>query len=306
MALNHVVALAGGVGGAKLAYGLAKILPVGSLTVIVNVGDDFQHYGLHISPDLDTVMYTLADIANPQTGWGLKDESWQMLGMLENYGETGWFRLGDQDIATHVLRTHLLQQGETLTIVVRKMSQALGIQQTLLPATNERFATMIDTLEYGTLPFQHYFVRYRWQPTVTKIWYDGNAAITGDILNALEKADAIVICPSNPILSIDPMLAIGDFRNRLLQRSIPCVAVSPLIGGKALKGPADKLMREMGYEPSNAGIWRYYAGLIDGLVVNQGEAVREGKTQETDILMSTPADRERLAHEVLSYAESLI
>lgn len=305
MAVKNVVALAGGVGGAKLAHGLARCLPPGHLTVIVNVGDDFTHYGLHISPDLDTVMYTLAEIANPQTGWGLVDESWQMLGMLEKYGEPPWFRLGDRDIATHILRTHLLTQGETLTTIVRKMSQALQIDHTILPATNDHFATMVDTAEHGTLVFQHYFVRHRWQPTVTRIWYDGNATITDEAAYVLEKADAIVICPSNPILSIDPILSVGDMRDRLRLRRVPCVAVSPLIHGKAVKGPADKIMRELGVDASNTGIARYYDRLIDALVVDKGDAPQQGAYLETNILMLTPADRERLAREILQFLEGM-
>ncbi len=301
MAIKNVVALAGGVGGAKLAYGLAKLLP--ELTVIVNVGDDFTHYGLHISPDLDTVMYTLAEIANPQTGWGLMDESWQMLGMLERYGEMPWFRLGDKDVATHLLRSYRLQQGETLTAIVRTLSQALHIQQTILPVTDDRFATMVDTVEQGTLPFQHYFVRYRWQPTVTRIWYNGDATITTEVVQALEKAEAIVICPSNPILSIDPILAVGDLRERLRQRAVPCAAVSPLIHGQAVKGPADKIMRELGFETSSTGIATFYDGLIDVLFVDKGDIPQHGRYLETDILMPTPSDRVRLAKEILDFLE---
>lgn len=307
MAIKNVVALAGGVGGAKLAYGLAKVLPPESLTVIVNVGDDFRHYGLHISPDLDTVMYTLAEVANTQTGWGLADESWQLLGMLEKYGETAWFRLGDKDVATHLLRTHLLKQGETLTAIVRKMSRALGIQQTMLPATNDLFATMLDTLEYDTLNFQEYFVRYRWQPTVTKIWYDGNATASNDVIEAFDNADAIVICPSNPLLSIDPILAVGNLRDRLRQRHVPCVAVSPLIQGKAVKGPADKLMQELGFEASNNGINAFYEGLIDALVVEKGDRPsQQGVFLETTILMTTPEERERLANDILIFMERVL
>lgn len=307
MAIKNVVALAGGVGGAKLAYGLAKVLPPESLTAIVNVGDDFRHYGLHISPDLDTVMYTLAEVANTQTGWGLADESWQLLEMLEKYGETAWFRLGDKDVATHLLRTHLLKQGETLTAIVRKMSRALGIQQTMLPATNDLFATMLDTLEYDTLNFQEYFVRYRWQPTVTKIWYDGNATASNDVIEAFDNADAIVICPSNPLLSIDPILAVGNLRDRLRQRHVPCVAVSPLIQGKAVKGPADKLMQELGFEASNNGINAFYEGLIDALVVEKGDRPsQQGVFLETTILMTTPEERERLANDILIFMERVL
>ncbi|MFP4323097.1 MAG: 2-phospho-L-lactate transferase CofD family protein, partial [Anaerolineales bacterium] len=175
MALEHIVALAGGVGGAKLAHGLAQILRPEQLTIIGNVGDDFQHYGLHISPDLDTVMYTLAGLANPETGWGVRDESWRMLDMLRYYGQAPWFGLGDRDLATHLLRRQGLDAGETLTAITARLCAALGIQSHLLPVTDDPFATMLDTREHGTLAFQEYFVKHRWQPTVTRIWYAGQA-----------------------------------------------------------------------------------------------------------------------------------
>lgn len=295
-----IVALAGGVGGAKLADGLAKVLPAGELTVIVNIGDDFSHYGLHISPDLDTVMYTLAGIANPQTGWGLQNESWGMLNQLQAYGEDPWFGLGDRDLATHLYRTQKLAQGARLSEITTQMSQALGIQQNILPASDERFATMIDTEEAGTLPFQVYFVKHRWQPTAQRIWFDGNAQPSPAVISALDSAEAIIVCPSNPILSIDPILAIGDLRERLRGRRVPCIAVSPLIHGQALKGPAAKIMLELGYPASTEGILRYYEGLIDTLVVDQGDqAETEHAILETDILMKNDADRQRLAKEIL-------
>lgn len=307
MALNKLVALAGGVGGAKLAAGLARVLPPGALTVIVNVGDDFQHYGLHISPDLDTVMYTLAGINNQETGWGLAGESWQMLAMLERYGQQPWFRLGDQDLATHLLRSYALQQGQSLTQITQQMAQALGITQHLLPATDARWATMVDTVELGTLPFQEYFVRQRWQPTVRQIWYDGDAAAapTTTVLSALTSAEAVIICPSNPLLSIDPILSLGDMRKHLRNRQGPCVAVSPLLHGQAVKGPAQKLMQELGLEASTSGIARYYEGLIDGLVVDHGDAPTTGEFMETNILMPTPEAQTRLAQEVLQWIEVL-
>jgi LPPG:FO 2-phospho-L-lactate transferase len=307
VALERVVALAGGVGGAKLADGLARILPPGGLHVIVNIGDDFEHYGLHIAPDLDTVMYTLAGIANPETGWGLGGESWQTLGMLQKYGQTPWFRLGDQDFATHILRTHALRQGQTLTALTQTLCAALGLQQTILPASDDRVPTRVDTLEYGTLPFQEYFVRQRWQPTVQRVWYDGikEAKPTAQVITALDQADAIVICPSNPILSIDPILALGDLRERLAQRRVPCVAVSPLISGRAVKGPAQKILVELGMQSSTQGLMDFYRGLIDGLVVEHGDALAQGTFLETKILMESRLDREHLAQQVLSWVKRL-
>jgi LPPG:FO 2-phospho-L-lactate transferase len=303
MALEHVVAFAGGVGGAKLADGLAQILPPGALTVIVNIGDDFEHYGLHISPDLDTVMYTLAEVANPETGWGLAGESWQMLGMMERYGEMPWFRLGDRDVATHLMRISMLKEGHTLTKVTKHLSKALGIQQTILPVSDKRLSTMIDTVEGETLAFQDYFVRQRWQPVVKRIWYNGggNAEPSSEMLAALDQADAIVICPSNPVLSIEPMLIIGDLRQRLEKHKAIRVAVSPLIHGQAVKGPAQKIMTELGLDASTAGLQKFYRGLIDGMVVERGDALDSGSFLETDIMMKTRADRARLAREVLDW-----
>lgn len=300
MALKHVVAFAGGVGGAKLADGLARLLPDHALTVIVNIGDDFERYGLHISPDLDTVTYTLGGVANSETGWGLAGESWQTLEMLHTYGEEPWFRLGDKDIATHLLRTSLLREGVTLTAITDRLRQALNIRQYIRPASDDRCATMVDTVEHGTLAFQEYFVRHRWQPTVRRVWYDGveKAMPSLEVVAALENADAIIICPSNPVLSIDPILALGDVRSRLLNRRVPCVAVSPLIHGQAVKGPAPKIMQELGQAASTEGLLAFYNGLIDLLIVDHGDG--QGQlTWETDILMPAPTDRERLARDVL-------
>lgn len=307
MAIERVVALAGGVGGAKLADGLASILPADHLSVVVNIGDDFQHYGLHISPDLDTVMYTLSDLANPETGWGVRDETWQALAMLVQYGETPWFRLGDRDFATHILRHSLLERGYTLTKATRYLSRALGVRQHILPASDDPCATRVDTLEKGTLMFQEYFVRHRWQPTVKRIWYDGIEAAqpTREVLDALDTCDAIIICPSNPILSIDPILSLGDMRQRLMNRKVPCLAVSPLLHGKAVKGPADKIMRELGHDPSVNGLLKFYEGLIDALVVDRGDIPASGRFFETNILMRSRPDRQHLARQVLAYAESL-
>jgi LPPG:FO 2-phospho-L-lactate transferase len=308
MAIKKVLALAGGVGGAKLADGLAQVLPEGHLTVVVNIGDDFRHYGLHISPDLDTVMYTLSDYANPETGWGVRDETWQTLAMLQTYGETAWFRLGDRDFAAHILRRYWLDEGMTLTEITRRLTTALGIRQTILPASDDLCSTMIDTEELGTLSFQEYFVRHRWQPTVRRIWYEGivNAEPTPQVLEAFETADAILICPSNPILSVDPILTLGDLRDRLKTRKVPCVAVSPLIHGKAVKGPADKIMFELGYDPTTDGIMHYYAGLIDTLVVDVGDEPTQGTYLATQTLMTTREDRRRLAGEILKLLHEMI
>mgnify|MGYP001365137085 FL=1 len=311
MSAKRVVALAGGVGGAKLVYGLAQVLPAGQLTIIGNVADDFTLYGLHISPDLDTVMYTLAGIANPETGWGIAGDSWQMLEMLVRYGEEGWFRLGDRDVATHVLRTHWLAQGVPLTEVTARLTRALGVPHRLLPVTDDPLATMVDTVEYGILPFQEYFVRRRWQPVARRVWFEGaeTARMTAEVAQALAEADLVVICPSNPVLSIAPILAVGGVRQALQGRAGRCVAVSPFIGGQAVKGPAAKLMPELGLDISVNGLWNFYAGLVDGLVIDVADtpqSVGEHKAiLMTYTLMKTDDDKVRLAKEILDWMETL-
>ncbi len=314
MALNEpfeqwrsVVALAGGVGGAKFADGLARCLPAERLTVIVNTGDDFRHYGLAISPDLDTVMYTLGGVANVVNGWGLDGDSAQMLGMMKRYGDDAWFGLGDKDVATHLLRTQWLMQGVTLTEVTRRLASALGIQARLLPMSDDPAPTLINTVEQGLLAFQEYFVHQRWQPTLqahpAPIVYPNNVRATSQVLDALQHADLIILCPSNPMLSIDPILNLPAVRDAISQRRVPCIAISPLIGGQAVKGPAAKIMAELGLEVSANGIAQYYGNLIDGIVIDTVDqrTSNSKQTLATDILMRTVDDRARLAREVLQW-----
>ncbi len=304
----RVVALAGGVGGAKLADGLARCLPPEALTVVVNTGDDFTHYGLTVSPDLDTVMYTLAGLAHPVNGWGLAGDTQQMITMMRRYGDAAWFGLGDMDMATNLLRTQALANGESLSQITDRLAHALGVTACLLPMSDDRVATMVETVERGTLAFQEYFVRYRWQPTVTRLWFDGadRARPAPGILDAIVQADAIILCPSNPLLSIEPILQVPGIRAALEQRKAPCVAVSPIIGGQAVKGPAAKLMAELSMEVSPAGVARYYGSLIDGLVVDTVD--REVEIQQrklvTSTWMKTTEDRDRLAREILEWMES--
>ena len=309
---KHIVALAGGVGGAKFAHGLAQILPDNHLTVIVNTGDDFQHYGLHISPDLDTVMYTLTGHANPATGWGIQDETWQMVNMLKTYGKDGWFNLGDRDLATHLIRTQGLAQDKTLTEITQQLSQALGLTQILLPATNDPIATVVETKELGKLAFQEYFVKHRWQPIVIELDYVGqtDAKPTQEVLKALQTADLIVICPSNPMLSIAPILAVQGIRNELEARTVPVMLISPLIGGQAVKGPTAKIMQELGLVNSQVGIAEFYKGLIDILVIDEADhnealAVQMAYSNltiyETPTLMQTYEDRYALAIRTLNW-----
>jgi len=307
----RVVALAGGVGGAKLAFGLSRILPPGQLTVIGNIADDFELYGLHISPDLDTLMYTLAGVANPATGWGIADDTWEMLDMLRRYGEDTWFRLGDRDVATHLLRTHWLAQGMTLTEVTNRLASRLGLQHRLLPVTDDPVATMVDTVEHGTLGFQEYFVRWRWQPTARRVWFRGieQARMTEAVAVALQEARLIVFCPSNPVLSIQPILAVPGVRELLEARRGTCIAVSPFVGGKAVKGPASKLMPELGLGISPDDLLRYYSGLLDGLVIDESDRpdLSDGETPVlvTLTLMQSDEDKVRLAETVLEWAREV-
>ena len=311
MAIERVVALAGGVGGAKLAFGLAKVLPPGRLTVVVNTGDDFTLYGLAISPDLDTVMYSLAGIADPQVGWGVRGDTRQMLDMMARYGERPWFQLGDRDLATHLLRTGWLSAGYTLTAVTRRLCEGLGVAQIILPMTDATVRTMVETVEYGILEFQEYFVRHRWQPVVKAIEYRGaeRAELSLEVQTALERADAVVICPSNPLLSIAPLLAIPGMVEAVSEKL--CLAVSPIIAGAAVKGPAAKLMAELGWSVSAQAVANYYGRLLAGFVFDRRDASRLSaadfncRVLVTDTLMTTDHDKTRLAQEILSWVEEL-
>jgi LPPG:FO 2-phospho-L-lactate transferase len=304
----RVVAFAGGVGGAKLAHGLAQVLAPEQLTVVVNTGDDFIHYGLAISPDLDTVMYTLAGLADPVNGWGLAGDTRQMIGMLERYGDDAWFGLGDKDVATHLLRTMRLADGQSLSQVTAGLASALGIRVCLLPMSDNRVSTIVETVGHGTLAFQEYFVRHRWQPVVKALRYEGadRAVPAPGLLDIINSADAIVLCPSNPMLSIEPILQVPGIREALERRRVPCVAVSPIIGGQAVKGPAAKLMKELGLDASVAGVAAYYGKLIDGLVidtVDRGVQIVQ-RLLVTNTWMKTIEDRMRLANEILEWMES--
>lgn len=310
MVLNlKVVALAGGVGGAKLADGLARSLSPGNLTIIVNTGDDFLRYGLSISPDLDTVMYTLAGLADPVNGWGLAGDTRQMVDMLKRYGDDAWFGLGDRDLATHLLRTQALAHGEPLSAITARLAGSLGVRSRLLPMSDDRVPTMVETVEQGILEFQEYFVHYRWQPTIKRVWYDNveRAHPAPGVIEELETADLIVICPSNPMLSVEPILRVSGVRSALEKRRIPCIAVSPIAGGKAFKGPAAKIMAELGMDVSPGGVAAYYGNLIDGLVVDTADRSINATQpiQATDIEMKTIEDRVRLAGEVLMWATHL-
>ncbi|MBW4435497.1 MAG: 2-phospho-L-lactate transferase [Pleurocapsa minor GSE-CHR-MK-17-07R] len=303
----RVVALVGGVGGAKLAYGLSQLIAPENLTILVNNGDDFWHYGLRICPDLDTVMYTLSGLVDKTNGWGVAGDTIAMLDALRNLGEQPWFRLGDRDLATHLVRTSRLRAGESLTDITRSLSAALGIQASLLPVTNDDVPTIVSTREYGDLDFQTYFVRYRWQPSVSAIRYQGaeSARLSDSALAAIQSADLILIAPSNPWLSVGPMLAIPPMREALLARDVPRIAISPIVAGQAIKGPAAKLMAELGYSVTPHTVAAYYGDIINGFVYDRQDSdlvVETVRTLVTDTVMKNEADRVRLAGEILAWA----
>lgn len=304
-----ILALAGGVGGAKLAAGLARALPPGELVVVVNTGDDFDHLGLHVSPDLDTVMYTLAGLANPQAGWGREGESWNFMQAMAALGGPAWFQLGDKDLATHVERTRCLRSGESLTSVTRALCGRLGVRHAIVPMSDDPVRTVVHT-DKGELEFQHYFVRDRCEPRVSRIEYRKAGAARPSPAFAAVLADpaleGIVICPSNPYLSIAPILAIPGIRDAVA-RCGNVVAVSPIIAGKAVKGPAAKLMRELGVEPGALEIARWYRGLARVLVIDRSDAALAPQVEALgiaaaveDALMRDDADRERLARACLA------
>jgi LPPG:FO 2-phospho-L-lactate transferase len=311
----HILALAGGVGGAKLSRGLADQLAPESLTIAVNTGDDFEHLGFSISPDLDTVMYTLAGLQNPQTGWGIAGDTFHCMSALDAAGGETWFRLGDQDLATHIERTRQLARGSTLSEVTARLCRAHGVGHRIVPMSDDAVRTLVHTDE-GTLAFQDYFVRRRAEPRVARLEYAGaaSARLSAGFEQALidPQLAAVVICPSNPHLSIAPLLALADLRRRLAICRVPVVAVSPIIGGEAVKGPAAKLMRELGTEPSALAVARFYEGLIDGFVFDQIDAAQAEAIGELGIapcvastIMTSAADRTRLAERVLSFADGL-
>ena len=309
MARDRVVALSGGVGGAKLALGLSRVVPDGRLMVVANTGDDFEHLGLAVSPDLDTLLYTLAGLDNPETGWGRRGETWSFMAALEALGGESWFRLGDGDLATHVERTRLLAAGETLAQITSAFAQRLGIAACIVPMSDDPVRTRLRT-EEGWLDFQDYFVRRRSGPQVREIAYDGAAAArpNRDFLAALADPElrAVVICPSNPFLSIEPILAMPGVRSARALCAAPVVAVAPLIGGEAVKGPTAKIMRELGFEASAAAVARRYADLLDVYVVDRQDAAAEVpgiKLVPAATLMLTLADREALARIVLATAD---
>jgi LPPG:FO 2-phospho-L-lactate transferase len=306
--LERVVCLSGGVGGARLLDGLARALPPGSLTVVVNTGDDFRHLGLHVAPDLDTVMYTLSGLGDEQRGWGLAGESFGALEMVRRYGGEGWFALGDRDLGTHLVRSEALARGETLSSVTSRLFRALGVDVAVVPMSDAPCRTLIDTVADGTLAFQEWFVRRRAEPEVRRVWFDGALEPAPGVIAAIDAADVVLVGPSNPYVSIDPILAQAGVRAALARKVV--VATSPIVGGRAVKGPLAGMIRSLASEEPSAGsIVRHYRGLLAGIFVEEGDeesargagcAVRSGRT-----VMHGRDDSLRLAREVLAFAAEL-
>jgi LPPG:FO 2-phospho-L-lactate transferase len=306
-----VLALSGGIGGAKLALGLSRVMAPERLTVVANTGDDFEHLGLAISPDLDTLMYTLAGVSDPDKGWGRRDETWTFMAALAALGGETWFQLGDGDLATHVERTRRLAAGEALARITDDFCRRLGVAARVLPMSEERVRTRVRCAD-GWLDFQDYFVRRRCVPEILELAYEGAARARPHPAFMAALADArlraVVICPSNPYLSIDPILALPGVRDAIKACRAPVIAVSPIIGGRAVKGPTAKMMRELGFPVAAAAVAQHYDGLIDLFVVDHGEgevAVPNMRVAKAAILMTTLADREALAKSVLAFADEL-
>jgi len=307
---RNVVLLVGGVGGAKLAYGLAQLVAPERLTIIVNTGDDFWHYGLRICPDLDTIMYTLSGLVNTTMGWGVADDTTVTLEALTALGETPWFKLGDKDLATHLRRTQLWDEGHTLTHITNQLTQSVGIPCNILPMTDAPVATMVDTVEHGELGFQVYFVKHRWQPTLKSLRFAGieDANISSEVEEAIQQADVLIIGPSNPWLSIDPILSVPGMRERIASRQIPRLAVTPVIDGEAVKGPTAKLMRELGHEVSPKVIANFYGDVINAFVYDQrDQSVQMDHLMTTafDTLMIDNQKRVELAQYLLDWTEKV-
>lgn len=309
------IALSGGVGGAKLALGLEKIIQSEDLMVIGNVGDDFQHFGLHISPDLDTLLYTLSGKSNPEQGWGLANETWEFMSAMRELGGDSWFQLGDRDLATHVERTRRLQIGQSLSEITIYFRQNFGIGAAILPATDDYLRTIVET-DMGVLSFQEYFVRERCNPSIQNLYFQGSesAQITTELTKALEskELETIIFCPSNPLLSIDPILSIQGLKKAFVDSGAKIVAVTPIVGGTAIKGPAAKNLRELGYTVSASTVAKHYQGLIHGFVLDQKDHKEAKKIEKlgisvlvADTIMNDLETKVKLAEKTLRFANSI-
>lgn len=308
-----VVALSGGVGGAKFVYGLVRLLSPNELSIIVNTGDDFEYLGLSISPDLDTICYTLAELANPQTGWGRSDESWMTHNEITILDGPDWFHLGDKDLGTHLLRTSYLKQGRRLSEITAAFCRNWGVYHPIYPMSDDPVRTIVHTINGEALGFQEYFVHQACQPVVKFFEFSGveTAQPNQHALSAIKDSDIVMIAPSNPWVSIDPILAVRGYREAIAEK--PVLAVSPLIGGKALKGPAAKMYQELGVTPSALAVAKHYIKFLSGFVFDHQDRHELEKIEQwriialvTDIIMKDSQDRIRLAETVISFAERIL
>ncbi|CAH0992601.1 Phosphoenolpyruvate transferase [Sinobacterium norvegicum] len=312
---KQVLAVSGGVGGAKLALGLAQVLSAEQLTIVSNTADDFEHLGFSISPDLDTVMYTLAGLNNKELGWGLAGETWSCMESLAHFSDQTWFRLGDKDLATHIYRSAELQKGVSLSRVTEQLCQSLAISHRLLPMTDDRVRTMVQT-DQGALAFQHYFVREQCRPVVSGFYFDGieQAAPQSDVVALLESSSlaSIIICPSNPFVSVDPLLKLAGVAAKMAANKAPVIAISPIVGGSAIKGPAAKMFAELGLACTCEGVADFYGELLDGMVIDTVDAAFQPAIEAkgipclvTNTVMKSLQDRAELAEQTLAFAEKL-
>lgn len=311
---SKILALSGGVGGAKLARGLSAVVPGSALGIVANIGDDFDHLGLRICPDIDSLLYRLSGQNDEERGWGRKDETWSFMSALAEIGGETWFRLGDRDLSLHIERTRRLQAGEALSEVTSAFASRYGIGAQIFPISDDISPTTVLT-DTGEMPFQHYFVREQCRPKVTGLHFEraGRARVSERVREFVKGGiEAIVICPSNPFISIDPILAIGDFADLLHECSAPIVAVSPIVNGAALKGPAAKMLAELGYECSAAGVAKHYAQFVDGMIIDETDSDLACAIEAMGIpvaacssIMKTDADMARLAEDTLSFSRSV-
>lgn len=308
-----IAALAGGVGGAKLAQGLARILGPDELSIIVNTGDDFEYLGLNISPDVDTVCYTIANMANNSTGWGLKNETFNVLEKLRQLEGPDWFKIGDSDLATHLIRTQKIKSGETLTKITHDFCQLWGIEHMILPMSNDPVRTFVNTLEMGVIPFQEYFVKNHFEPRVKSFFFSGieSANPTEEVISAIKKCDAVVICPSNPFVSVDPILALNGISQLLEEKYV--IAVSPIIGKKAIKGPLAKMFLELMIEPSISAIVEHYQEMLDCIFIDEkdkGELPLKDHSsiilKTTNIMLPDIDSRIKLAAEIVDFVQETL
>lgn len=310
-----IIAFAGGVGGAKLANGLARIIDPSGLVVAVNTGDDFRHFGLHISPDLDTVMYNLAGLNNPETGWGLADETWNVMSALRRIDAPDWFNLGDKDLASHLERSRRISAGESLSMVTAALCKRFGIAHRIVPMCDEMVMTLVRS-NNKWIPFQEYFVALKCEPKVSEFRFYGTelAEPSPGLRSALESKSlrGIIICPSNPFVSVDPILAVPGVRSLIQERKVPVVAVSPIVGGQALKGPASKMMVELGLDPSPLGVARHYGSMLSGMIIDRVDSSFASKIEAlgvraevTNSVMKNVNEQEILARVALDLVEKI-